>query len=82
MLIRLFSILTHKKQGKGKCILQMFPVFCHYIARNPAKNFDYNRSVFMYLVNFDASNYVTPSNSMEMKIDVTKQIKMTLCWSM
>ena len=31
-----------KKWRKDKCIRQMFPVFCYYMQRNPAKNFDCN----------------------------------------
>ena len=45
-------IPTNMKQQKGLCILQMFPVFHHYMKRNPAKNFDYNRGVYMYFVSF------------------------------
>ena len=44
------SILTHKEQQKGKCNIRMSPVFCHYMERNPAKIFYYNRGVYMYLV--------------------------------
>ena len=32
------SILTHKKLRKGKCILQVFPVFPPLHIRNPAEN--------------------------------------------
>ena len=45
-------ILTHKKRQKGKCYLQMFPVFCYYMKRNPAKNFDCNRGIYMYFESF------------------------------
>ena len=37
---------------KGKCILQMFPVFSHYMKRNSAKNFDCNGGIYMYFVGF------------------------------
>ena len=46
------TFLTHKKQRKGKCILQMLPLSCHYMKRNSAKNFDCNRGIYMYSVNF------------------------------
>ena len=45
-------ILTQKKWQKGKSILQMFPVFCHYIKENPTKNFDCNRGVNMNSLSF------------------------------
>ena len=44
------SILTHKKRREGRCIPQMLPVFRQYMNRNPAKNVDCNRSVYMYFV--------------------------------
>ena len=69
---------THtRKRRKGKCILRMFPVFRHYMKRNTAKTlsviveFTCISSVLM------RENDVTPSNLMEMKFVVIKQIKMT-----
>ena len=77
------SILTHMKRLKGKCILQMFPVFGHYMKRNPAKNFDCNRDIYMYFVSLlTRENDVTLSYVVEMKADVIKQIKMTSRLSM
>ena len=43
------SILTCRKQQKGKCILQMFPVSHYYMKRNPAKNIDSNQDIYMYM---------------------------------
>ena len=49
-LLESVSILTHKKRRKGKCILQMLPVFRHCMKRNPVMNFDCNRGIYMYFV--------------------------------
>ena len=45
--------------------------------RNPAKDFDCNRGIYMYFMSFWRK--VTLSNIMEMKDDVTKQIEMMSC---
>ena len=56
----------------------MFPVFSHYVKRNPAKNFDYNRGIqYVFREFLTQENDITSSNVVEMKADVTKQIKMT-----
>ena len=54
------SILTHKERRKAKC-------------RNPAKNFDCNRDVYIYCVSLFMRENVTPSNVMEMIIGDAKQ---------
>ena len=81
LLERIYLILTHKKRLKGKCILQMFPVFRHYMTRNPAKILTVVEAFTCISWVFDARKrrLVTPSNVMKMKTGVTKQIKMTSC---
>ena len=67
------SILTHKNRRKGKFSVQVLPVFPHYMTRNAVKNFDCNRGVYMFCKILMRENDVTPSNIMEMEIDVTKK---------
>ena len=44
--------------------------------RNPAKNFDCNKGIYMYFISFWCKKKdVTPSKVMEIKTDVTKQMK-------
>ena len=51
-------------------------LFCHYIKRNPAKNFVTVIEAFTCISKvLMRENDVTPSNVTEMKIDVSKQIK-------
>ena len=44
------SILTHMKQRKGNCIVQIFQFFRHYMKRNPAKTFDCFSGIYMYFM--------------------------------
>ena len=55
----------------------MLPVFCHCMKRNPAKNFDCNRGIYIYFISFDVRKQCSVSKVMEIKTDITKQIKMT-----
>ena len=64
---RIYFDFNTQETTKRKCILQMFPVFRHYMKRNPAKNFDCSGGILhvfrKYLVR---ENNVTPSSVIEL----------------
>ena len=52
LLARLYFYSNTQKTMKSKYILQMLPVFHHFMKRNPAKHFDHIKGIYMYFVSF------------------------------
>ena len=76
LLARLFFDSNTQETTKRQVYPSDFSSFLPFMKRNPAKNFDCNRGICMYMHNFLMhGNDITPSNVMEIKTEITKMVR-------